>query len=1580
MSKLDPVVEKVRESLSKNTTSILVGDIKEFVYAFFSKAPTEFLRISSAESLCQIIDESLALALPLVKALEESGLESDNFDLVRTTVSSTHGTTHIVVVVPDRPFIVNTISECIEEVNLNPVTFLHPILKIGQQRISCSYISFSGESIEQAQKAALPLAQSLTDLLKITSDHPAMLLNISKISEKLLLSIEKNSETQKEAFEFLHWLMDGNFIFLGLREQSHSGNASCLLGMFRTSRDYLQNLLNEVALDIKALTQQEMRLSVTRLRTKSPIHRFSPIVNITIQINTYENSTRHFFSIIGLLSSKARSQESSGVPIIRRKLQQLLELEELVFNSHDYKYVTDIIDTMPKDDAFRLDVPALREIVHTILEMRNRNEIRVTYRISEAQRSASVLIVMPRDRFNSQIRQRIQQRIEEIFNAERGASEYNLNYSNKPLIRFYFYVPLKTDSYPAIDIAHLEMEIAEIARSWTDNYQKRLIDHFNEEQTVPLWKKYQAAFPNDYQALYNIHDALFDTIQCEQLCESSKSLHAAMLPKADQSSDTHTICIYSKAEQVTISRALPILDNLGLDVINENSSLLAPQGYTIFVHRFLIKIRSEAPLQNPTTFEERLTHAIVEIFTGLAESDSLNSLIINSSIPLRAVALFRVYCALLWQITNFASRQAIFDSLSSYPEISQRLWNMFSVRFDPELQFNMAERHQHYQRELNNFKDNLRSVTDITKDRILRGISSLLSASIRTSYYQGGERISIKFSSREVDLMPNPKPLYEIFVRSSLTEGVHLRNGPVSRGGIRWSDRVEDYRSEVLGLMATQTMKNVLIVPDGAKGGFIVRQLPKLVADVPAAVRAAYSDFIRGILSISDNRAGEQIIRPAHVICWDETDPYVVVAADKGTASFSDTANQIAVDEYKFWLDDAFASGGSLGYDHKKYAITAKGAWESTRRHFSDCGIDFTTHEFTCVGIGDMSGDVFGNGALLSSTMKLIAAFDHRHIFIDPNPNPKISFEERKRLFALARSQWSDYQKELISPGGAVFGRFEKEITPSEEIRNALGIDIHVNSVMSGEELISHILCAPVDLLFNGGIGTYVKSSSQSNADVNDGTNDRVRIDANQLRAKIVVEGGNLGFTQKARVEFAENGGRINTDAIDNSGGVDLSDHEVNLKILFGQLMAEHKITRAERDLVMLDIAAQVVDLVLLDNRYHALFLSIAVSRSRKNISYFHSFIHRMVKLGYVTRHRDSLPDDDALNERVAKKLGLVRPELSVCLAAAKRWMKTCLLETEIPKHPLLKQKLLEYFPEKLHEKYRNSILNHPLSDNIIATQVTNYLVNTTGVTFLHRICLQYSVSPRIVLNCTIAADIILGGEQIQKQLWKLDKPHLSDFFINCWTENSGAIRQATTWLVRNHDSTLSLDELVDLYQVRFQTLVEHADDIFEPNDATNYQEYRERLIAGGLKPETARHIALYPDTLRIFEMLWTSRESRQSIPVVASVYGRIVEKMQLGKILKMETAIDTSSKWESELLSHSYDEIRHGISLLAVKLLENGLFESDKISRCLEESANFEQLNATLIELEGSVPSVTAIAVITRQLASFKPNLKVTT
>lgn len=1535
----------------------------QLAHQLFAKAPVDYLEKRALAELGAATDHCLDCLEKFAATKQALVIQG----------KATQNGTAFSVCLGDRPFIINTILEALRAQDLTASVLLHPILLTRGQRVSLSYFELPAVSAEQLSELESQLQSSLTDLITVTDDFTATLVQAETLAR--VLDSTRNSSShplaeRKEYADFIRWLTDGGLIFLGHRQwdlaaMSDSEKGGKGLGLLRSDSARHNDLAKRCKADIARFAHGPELLAVTKLPYRSPVHRSNQLFHLMLSEYSPEGKLTAAHSFIGLLTSKALSQESSSIPLIRRKLQRLIELEGLQENTFDYKSIVSIIDGMPKDEAMRADLDTLRALVRVVADAQTRQETRALV-VASGEQGILAVLVMPRDHFTSETRLGAQACLEKEIGAHSGATDTHIDFATNQWVRLYLHIAGAT-GLPGLDRARTEQALVASTQSWSD----RLGARFKADNTSERKRNIAASFGEDYQALQTVDEALVDINYLETL-SAERPIRVAINPLRD-TQQRFVVIVYSFSQLVTISRAVPALEHAGLEVINERSFHLTPANVeSLYVSRFLVRPRFELQLR-PDTLNNIVAVGLEAVLGGSADDDVLNSLMLSAHLNTRSVALLRTYCSFLSQALKSPTRAAIKSILAGSPQSAQHLTKMFEILFKPSAAVTSAARRQAFQSELNEYRDNLRSVSDITKDKVLRSLVLLMEHTMRTNFYMDQAAISLKLHSEAIEILPSPRPLYEIFVSAPDVEGVHLRGSAVARGGIRWSDRPEDYRSEVLGLMKTQKIKNAVIVPGGAKGGFIAKQLPADPSQVAPAVQSAYRTFIRALLSITDNRTASGVKHPEGIVIHDGEDPYLVVAADKGTATFSDTANRIAVEEFNFWLGDAFASGGSQGYDHKLYGITAKGGWECVVRHFNDIGFDYDSNVFTAVGIGDMAGDVFGNGLILSKNIKLLAAFNHKHIFIDPNPDPSASFEERKRLFTTKGSQWSDYRANLISTGGGIFGRFDKEIVISPEARAALGIPASQPNVVNGEQFINLILQAPVDLLWNGGIGTYVKSSSESHTDVNDGTNDRVRVSANELHAKVIGEGGNLGFTQSARVEFDQLGGRLNTDAIDNSGGVDLSDHEVNIKILFAGMMREKKITLEERNRLLKDMAPEVVEHVLGHNREHALVLSIAKERSNKNMGYFQSLIREMHRLGYVNRHLECLPDEEELRDRVAHKQPMTRPELAVCIAAVKLWVKESILKSSLPQDPAVRDYLLEYFPSALRERYPNDVLHHPLAANIVATQIANTLISLLGITFVHRMVVNYSASVESVIKCAIAADVILGARAWYSKLRRYDTPKLAKAYLQAQSALSRAVGSMTSWLLSSSDAHLPLSRLVQAYQHSFRDVVAQPESCLGNRERERMRQDAKMYEAAGVDSADARTLALYPHVRTVLELLWVARQTNKDPKRVGTIFSAVLEEFALYTLVELSLGMEARDKWENQLLISSSDDLRRSLSTITTRLVELGAQSQEDVATRLRKAQSFERIRSITEDARNESPTVATLSVLARQLRTFQ-------
>ncbi|HEX4193473.1 MAG TPA: NAD-glutamate dehydrogenase, partial [Stellaceae bacterium] len=1107
-----------------------------------------------------------------------------------------------------------------------------------------------------------------------------------------------------ETLDFLVWLDDDNFTFLGCRDYRFDADGSGMaagLGVMRDPSYVLFNGLrnfNALSPEVQAFLRESHALIVTKSQRRATVHRPVRMDAIGVKLFGPHGDVVGLRAFLGLFTSLAYSRPANATPFLRLKVASVLWRSGFDPKSHDGKALAHILETYPRDELFQISEDELYGIAIGILGLQDRQRVALFVRRDPFNRFVSCLIYVPRENYATGLRQNFAAILELGFGAQ--VDSYKTLLDDEVLARVHFVLRAEPPSREA-DIPAIERALAYAARSWADKLSEVLTQARGEAAGLALATRYGDAFPSNYREHFAVASVLGDIDHIEQIRAGAPIALSLSRPENGDRGTLH-FKLYRAGSPCALADVLPILENLGLKAITEEPFEIRPRddaqatwmqdfGVTSLLGDFDIAAEHGR-------FEEAFAH----IWAGRMESDGFNRLVLAAGLDWRQVTVLRLYAKAMRQAGSAYSQAYMEDTLAHHPAIAGRLAAMFEARFDPA-QANRAAAET--ERRVKEIGQELDQVESLDEDRILRGFLRLIEKSLRTNYFQrqadGAPKpyLSVKLSSREIDLFPLPRPLCEIYVYAPRMEGVHLRAGKVARGGIRWSDRKEDFRTEILALMKAQVVKNAVIVPTGSKGGFVVKRMPAVRAEQPAEVIECYKMLMRGMLDITDNIAQGKLVPPSDVLRHDGDDPYLVVAADKGTASFSDIANAVSA-EYGFWLGDAYASGGSDGYDHKAIGITARGAWELVKRHFRELGTDIQTSDFTCVGVGDMAGDVFGNGMLRSPHTKLIAAFNHLHIFLDPDPDPARSFAERQRLFDLPRLSWADYDEALISKGGGIFERSAKSIPLSPEMRARLDIKAEH---LTPAELIQAILKAPVDLLFFGGIGTFIKASNETHADAGDKSNDALRINGNDVRAKVVGEGANLGVTQKGRIEYAMKGGRIDTDAIDNSAGVSTSDHEVNLKILLNGAVASGRITLEARNRLLQQMTDDVAAHVLQDNYLQGLALSLAESYGAERIDSEARLIRDLDRAGRLDRAIEFLPSDDALAARARDHQPLTRPELSVLLAYVKNTLTEDLIESDFPDDPQLEADLFGYFPPVLRAQFHDEIAHHQLRRELIA-------------------------------------------------------------------------------------------------------------------------------------------------------------------------------------------------------------------------------------------------------------------------------------
>jgi glutamate dehydrogenase len=1153
-----------------------------------------------------------------------------------------------------------------------------------------------------------------------------------------------------------------------------------------------------------------------------------------------------------------------------------------------------VLDTYPRDELFQASIDDLMESIRGIVNLYERSHVRLFVRRDRFHRYYSCLLFVPRDRYSTQVRERIEAIMLESMNGTEVESQVQL--SDSALARVHMLVRSRAEERGPIDTAKLERRIAEAVRTWFDHLRDALTAKHGELSGLRFARQYASAFPPGYQADTAIEDAVTDIEQLTPLVRAGDGIALRLL--TDSGQHWHLRLLRSGVP-VLLSDALPVLENLGLRVLTERPYRIASGNErAVWIQDF--ELEPPSSTSSDADRNALFRDAFLAIDNGRAENDGFNRLVLAAGLGWRSVSVLRTYARYLLQTGLPFSQSYMEKTLVAHAAIARELWNLFAAQFDPDL--GTSKRNQAVDSTHQRILKQLDAVQAQDEDRILRAYLTAISASLRTNYYQfdptGAAKpyLSIKIDSHRIAELPLPKPFVEIFVYSPQVEGIHLRMGQVARGGIRWSDRREDFRTEVLGLMKAQNVKNTVIVPMGAKGGFVPKRLPVGGSndDKQREGVACYRTFIRGLLDVTDNSIGGKVVPPQRVVRRDSDDPYLVVAADKGTATFSDIANGVAA-EYNFWLGDAFASGGSVGYDHKKMAITARGAWECVRRHFREMGTDTQTQDFTAIGIGDMSGDVFGNGMLRSKHIRLLAAFDHRHVFIDPNPDAAASFSERERLFALPRSSWEDYNPKLISTGGGVFARSAKSIKLTPQIKTMLGI---TDDSLSPQALIRATLCCQVDLLWNGGIGVYVKSSSETQAAAGDRNNDSVRVDGQSLRCKVAGEGGNLGFTQRGRVEYALNGGRINTDFIDNSGGVDCSDHEVNIKILLSLAQA-HGLTRVARDKLLVRMTDEVAELVLRDNVLQSQAISIMELTAKERLQEHAHFIRSLELSGELDRTVEFLPSIEQIAERQQAGRGLTRPELAVLLSYGKMTLYKRLIASDVPEDKYLRGELDRYFPTLLANDHGKLFSKHRLRREIIATATTNSMVNRMGPSFVLRAQEDTGAEVGQIVRAYAIAREAFEMRDLWQQVEVLGARTPSAAQYAVFNESARLLRFATYWLLHRHAARLDIDTQVSALRPGLRQLRSALPQLLQGAAKEHFNEARTRARAQ-LPEAIATRLALFDVLSSGPDIVEVTAESKVAIGDVAAVYFGLGNELGLDWLRTQVLSLRVDGRWQA--------------------------------------------------------------------------------
>jgi len=1522
-----PLIDRIVGLVAAEQGSARSIMLERFARSYLKRLPDDDeAHIGDDELLAEISD-----LLTFVDDREPGNPSIRAFNPTLDTCGYTTPGSVLQVVSDDGPFLVDSVTAAVAREGYDTVRHLHPVIGTTRNRegtlteVSAARGSATRESVqhfeldreldsEERERLEGIIHGVLADISVTISDFEPMRAAVRSMASTAKANFHHyDFEEISETVEFLEWLLDDNFVFLGYREyaieQADEGPVLSVIAgsglgiLANNGSEQPSVLLSDLPKHLRERYAGTELIVVTKTNRHSTVHRDARMDYIGLRRMDADGAMVAELRLIGLFTSKAYMAPAAEIPVLRRKLGQVLEIQDVIEGSHDYKSLVQLFESFPKDDLFATPVDSLSDMLGDLVETEESESVRLFVRRDPFKRFVTVLVTVPRDRFNADLRKALQALFIETFGGQ--AIDYRLALGESGDARIHFSVWVADGAPLDVDVAALERTVVAMARNWDDRVIEELESLVSDSEARELGANWTVLFPDYYKSSTGLEIAAGDVLNLQRLTASGQDVIVGLQNEtrhinASAAPDIVTrITVYRSSGKLNLSEVMPLIEDLGVTVVEEVPTRLANEQGT-FIHDFGVLTQDGQQL-DVDRVGDRIGSAIEAVLAGEAETDSLNRLLVTTDLTHRELMILRAYRSYWRLVTPSFSIGYVDSALAAHPNIAEHLVRLFQVRFSIEA--DDAQEQAIGQQ----IADGLNKVASLDEDRILRGFLALINATERTNLHLDGRgAIALKFSSGDVPDMPEPKPLFEIYIYSREVEGIHLRGGLVARGGIRWSDRREDYRTEVLGLMKAQMTKNVVIVPTGAKGGFVLKRPIDAARPTYDEVQAAYVTFVRGLLDVTDNRVGDTIVPPQGVRRHDGDDPYLVVAADKGTASFSDTANEIA-GAYGFWLDDAFASGGSAGYDHKQLGITARGAWESVRRHFLDLGMDADADQITVVGIGDMSGDVFGNGMLLSPNLKLIAAFDHRHILIDPDPEPAISWSERSRISQIERSTWADYDVSLISEGGGVFPRTAKSISLSPKIQQVLGTNVES---ATPAELIRIALRAPVDLLWNGGIGTYVKARSETNEQVQDRSNDSVRVNGRDLRCRVVGEGGNLGLTQLGRIEFDRIGGRVFADFIDNSGGVNASDREVNLKILLRMAEESGAIDRAERDQIIESVSSDVCDRILYDSFLQAQILSQEAAASPYLIDAYADLMDRLEREGLLNREIEFLPSPDDMAQRSREGRGMSRPELAVLLSYAKMSLTEHLIVSDLPDDPHLVDDLLGYFPGPIVERFGELILEHPLRRELLSTIVANQVLNSQGSTFYSRLRTLTGTSAEMIVRAYRIARRVTDASQRWADVEALGSSISPETTREMLRDIDRLVTIVTRWyLIR--PSERSIDEEIDIAAGDFEALASGLIDIDDPEWQAPYERAARDLVDAGVPESLATRHAFQRALRRGPDMVDLAHIYDRDALDVAALYTRASRQFYVGWLERQIRSLPGTTSFDRLAIESLRDDLQ---------------------------------------------------------------------
>ncbi|WP_376695250.1 NAD-glutamate dehydrogenase [Wenzhouxiangella sp. EGI_FJ10305] len=1573
--------EKKEQILEQVAGIVARGEGRElgpgFVRRFLQRVPVHELEEQSTDDLAAMATGFLDFARQRVG--DEIRFRVFNPHEDRHGWESSH--TVIEIVNDDMPFLVDSVVLALSNLGISAHLIIHPVMRVVRDQ-GGHMMKLAGEGDkdtghaesmmhlqvdrqnypEMLAKIERRILGALADVRRAVADWKPMLARSREIAAELPKShTHLSEEARQEAHDFFEWLANDHFTFLGYREYLiEDGDEGRVLRAVADSGLGIMHPEHREApvRSLKDLGRGSDRPSaddpiiITKTNATSSVHRGGYMDYISVLYFDNDGHVTGEKRIIGMFTSGAYIRRCQDTPLVRRKVDEVVEMSGLQAGSHAGKALMHILETLPRDELFQASSEELLEMAMGILDLQERSQTRLFIRRERFGRFFSCLVFIPRDRFNTENREKIQNIIKRALKGER--LDFAVQVGESKLARVHLVVRPKGEAAVDFDIEAIEGRIKQAIRSWEDELTEILVREHGEDHGLELARRFGRAFPVSYADDVSPNVASYDVVKVSQLRDLDDMRMSLYKPRR-RGSGLLRFKIFKHSKPLPLSDVLPMLENLGMRIVSERPyELTVSDGHRVWIQDFDMRPPNDSDVQLDRV-RDKFQEAFEQIWRRRCENDGFNRLIMVAGLDWRQVNLLRACCKYLLQTGMPFSQNYMEQTLAAWPLVARLLVEYFELRFDParetagkqqraaagkRLQQACEELAAAYDDEvLDEYLGNvckartadepdrgamivrkaiLRAVDSVSsadQDRILRAFYDMIRSILRTNVYQRDARgewheyASFKLDSAIVPELPQPRPWREIWVYSPRVEGVHLRGGQVARGGLRWSDRREDFRTEVLGLMRAQSVKNTMIVPVGAKGGFVAKQLPE--GDDREAMMAevvyCYRSFINGMLDITDNLEGEALVPPREVVRHDDDDPYLVVAADKGTATFSDIANAISA-EHGFWLGDAFASGGSNGYDHKKMGITAKGAWESVKRHFRELGLDTQSEDFTVVGIGDMGGDVFGNGMLLSEHIRLKGAFNHMHIFLDPDPDAAASYKERKRLFETPGTTWADYDEKLISKGGGVFSRQAKTIKLSDEVREWLGVE---DESLAPHEIIKALLQAPSDLLWNGGIGTYVKGDAEAHSEVGDLANNLVRINGLEIGARVVGEGGNLGLTQRGRIEYAMAGGRINTDFIDNSAGVDCSDHEVNIKILLNEAVERDMITLDERNDVLAEMSDEVSDLVLRSNYLQNQALSMMESITSDRLGAEAHFIAVLEHQGVLDRDLEQLPDDEELRERVARGQGLTRPELSLLLSYSKITLYQDLVASDVPEDPYLSAELKDYFPTLLQERFSDLMPEHRLWREIIATRVTNSIVNRMGAPFVMRIREDTGASSAMVAKAYTVAREIFSARDLWQKIESLDNQVPAPVQLEAQLEMWNLLRQVTRRLITLPGGyAIDISSKVERFAPGIERYRHALPDMLHGDLREALDSRRDELVEAGFPEDVAREVAGLRYVFSALDIVDEARMQELEVEEVAKVYFRLFDHLCLKWLRAQIEELSVERQWHAHARGHLRDDL----------------------------------------------------------------------